>query len=67
MNGAAREVKAEIFRRFGCQADFAKALGKWPGVVSDVVRGRRGLSAAERERWAALLEISPDLLARLRG
>jgi transcriptional regulator with XRE-family HTH domain len=66
MGSKVREIKAAIVLRFGTQKAFSRVLGRWDTVVSNVLHGRRPLSAAERERWAALLEVSPDLLAGLR-
>ena len=50
-------LKTRIIERFGTQADFAYAIRGAEAVVSKVVRGRRTLSAEERQRWAEVLEV----------
>ena len=50
-----RVLKSKIILEFGTQDDFAKFIGERPSVVSNVVRGRRQLSAAKQFEWALML------------
>lgn len=51
------ELKFQIFRRFGSQADFAEAVGVRDELVSRVVRGRRAISEDEMARWSKILGV----------
>lgn len=52
MNWKLKEKIAEMYRT---QSDFALALRSHESDVSRVIRGRRTLTKAERQRWADLL------------
>ncbi len=54
------EIKAEIVRLYGCQADFAMAVGLDESVVSRVIRGRRKLDADSIRRWNKLLKMDVE-------
>ena len=53
-----RVLKSKIILEFGTQEDFAKAIGERPSLVSNVVRGRRNLSAEKQIDWAIMLKCS---------
>lgn len=50
-----RKLKVAIVTKYLTQADFAQALKVHQSKVSEVVRGRRELSAQDQARWARLL------------
>lgn len=52
-----KNLKAEIIRQFGSQADFALKAGIEEALVSRVIHGRRQLDEAEQNRWAKLLKV----------
>ena len=49
------ELKAQIVRKYGSQADFAKALRVDEPLVSRVIRGRKELAEKDAKRWAEKL------------
>ena len=53
------ELKAEIIRRYGSQANFSTALRLDESLVSRVVRGRRTLEPEEQQKWALALGKKP--------
>ena len=59
-----KKLKAKIVEKYGTQFDFASAIGEHEAVVSRVVRGRRTLSEADRQRWARLLGADSDVIFR---
>jgi hypothetical protein len=50
-----RNLKAEIIRRFGNQANFSHALREHTTVISAVLHGKMTLDAKRREAWTQLL------------
>jgi hypothetical protein len=54
------ELKAEIVRRYGSQANFSTALKVDESFVSRVVRGRRTLEPKEQKKWAQALGKKPE-------
>jgi hypothetical protein len=62
MRGINRKLKIKIIEHYGTQADFAEVVGKDEAVVSKVIRGRRQLDPAEKQRWAAILRCEPEQL-----
>lgn len=57
-----KELKAEIFRRFGSQFAFAHAIGSHEATVSKVVRERILLDDTKKREWAAVLNAPVDQL-----
>lgn len=55
-----KNLKAEIIRQFGSQAEFALKAGIEEAVISRVIHGRRQLDEAEQNRWAKLLKVQPE-------
>jgi transcriptional regulator with XRE-family HTH domain len=51
-----RVLKSKIILAFGTQEDFANAIGERPSVVSNVVCGRRQLSAKKQYEWSLMLD-----------
>ena len=58
-----RRLKARIVEQFGCQVDFAMAIGRDQSFISQVVRGRRRLKPEEAGRWAQVLHCEAQDLA----
>lgn len=63
-----RRLKAEIVKKHGTQADFAKAIHLDESIVSRVIRNRKALNSDEKKKWATSLdcnveEIFPTLFA----
>jgi DNA-binding transcriptional regulator YdaS (Cro superfamily) len=54
-----KNLKAAIIMKYGCQADFALAVGVDEPNVSRVVRGRRQLSPEQQKQWAKALDCKP--------
>lgn len=58
-----KQLKLKIIELYDTQEGFAKALACQPSIVSEVIRGKRNLSLAERRRWALMLgDIAVDRL-----
>ena len=56
------ELKAQIVRKYGSQANFAQAVKADETVISRVIRGRRPLKPEDREKWARALGRRPEEL-----
>ena len=52
-------LRMAILKWFDTQMDFALMLREHPSKVSNVIRGRRELTWAEKQRWAAILKSDP--------
>jgi len=48
-------LKAEIVKRLGSQAEFARIIGEHEPVVSRVIRGRDTLTDEDAKKWAEAL------------
>lgn len=48
-------LKAAIIARFGTQFEFCATMREHPTVVSAVIRGRRTIPEAKRQKWAEAL------------
>lgn len=53
-----RKLKARIIEFYGTQSDFAERIEEDESVVSRVVRARKNLTFADRQRWAKALNCS---------
>jgi len=60
-----RSLKAEIVKKFGCQADFSEAIGVHESIISRVVRGRKTLSPETQDLWAKTLGCSPEIFQHM--
>jgi HTH-type transcriptional regulator/antitoxin HigA len=52
-------LRDEIEARGWTQSEFAEIIGRPPGLVSDLIRGRRGITPATAKELAAALGTSP--------
>jgi hypothetical protein len=50
-----RNLKAEIIRRFGNQANFSHALSEHTTIISAVLHGKMKLDEKRRQAWTELL------------
>lgn len=59
------ELKFEILKKFGSQAEFAMQAREHEGAVSAILRGRRPLTPERAKKWQKLLGCDPELLKPL--
>jgi hypothetical protein len=56
------KLKARICELYGTQADGALVLGVNETILSKVIRGRRSLPETEMQRWAEVLDCTPEAI-----
>lgn len=62
MKLVSKKVRIAILGEFDTQGDFAAALGTHESRVSQILNGRRKLSASEAKRWQGYLRCDPKIL-----
>jgi len=60
-----KNLKAEIIRKFGSQAEFSHALHEHGYIISAVINGRMKLDEKRRQAWEELL--GAEAMAYLEG
>ena len=55
------ELKAQIVRKFGKQADFAYFMSVSDSLISKVINGSRSLTKSGQTTWAKILECDIEI------